>query len=110
LLVHKVCWFYKEIYLIGSKISKRDRFGIYLKTENICLELIELIITASFENKNNKLSPLKLARIKTENLKRFIRLMHELDIINNQKYIHFESELQEISKMLNGWIKYSINN
>ena len=105
-LVHKICEFYKNVYLLSAQISKRDRFGIYSKIENICLEILNLILIASFEEKTKKIIPLNTARIKTEVLKRFFRIAHELNIINRKKYIEFEYALQEISKMTNGWIKY----
>lgn len=105
-MVHKVCEFYKKIYSVSPRIPKRDRFGIYLKIENICLEIIDLIITASLEIKINKLLILNSARIKIEVLKRLIRIAYELGIVENRKYIDFESDLQEISKMTNGWIRY----
>lgn len=105
-MVHKVFDFYEKIYLISSKIPKKDRFGIWLKIENICLEIIDYIIAASFENKTAKFPLLNSVRIKTEVLKRFIRTANELNIIENKKYLIFEAELQEISRMVNGWIKY----
>ena len=104
--MHKICEFYKKIYSISSKIPKRDRFGIYLKIENICLEIIDLVITASLEIKSNKLPILNSSRIKIEVLKRLIRIVYELNIVENKKYINLELDLQEISKMTNGWIKY----
>ena len=105
-LVHKTCELYKKIYLLSPKIPKKDRFGIYLKIENITLKIITLIINASLEVKDNKLLLLNSTRIKIEILKRMIRLMYELNIIENKKYIQLESDLQEISKMTNGWIKF----
>ncbi len=90
----------------GFRISKRNRFGIYSKIENVCLNVLQLILTASFEIRNNKLLILNSARIKIEILKRLVRLMNELQIVSNKNYIEFESDLQEISKMTNGWIKY----
>ena len=98
--------FYKKIYLISPKIPKKDRFGIYLKIENVCLEIIPLIVTAALESKNNKLLILNSTRIKIEVLKRLIRITNELNIIEKKKYIDLESDLQEISKMIAGWIKY----
>jgi len=92
--------------LISPKIPKKDRFGIHLKIENICLEIISLIITAALESKINKLPILNSTRIKIEILKRLIRITHELNIIEKKKYIDLESDLQEISKMVAGWIKY----
>ena len=102
--------FYKKLYLISQKIPKKDRYGIYLKIEKICLEIIDLTIIAALERKNNKLSGLNSLRIKIEVLKKFIRLIRELDIINNQKYFDLESDLQEMSEMTNGWIKYLKSN
>ena len=91
---------------MSSKLSKRDKLGIYSKIENICLETIQLVITASLESKTPKTATLNSARIKIELLKKLIRISNELDIIPNNKYIELESDLQEISKMTNGWIKY----
>jgi len=105
-LVHKICEFYKKIYLISPKIPKKDRFGIYLKIENLCLEIMDLVIAASLETKNNKPPILNSTRIKIEVLKRLIRTTNELNIIENKSYINLELDLQEISKMTNGWIKY----
>ena len=105
-LVHKTCELYKKIYLLSPKLPKKDRFGIFLKIENVCLETIDLIIKASLETKINKFPILNSARIKIEILKRLFRIIFELGIIENKKYIDLELDLQEISKMTNGWIKY----
>ena len=105
-LVHKFFEFYRKIYLLSPRIPKKDRFGVYLKIENNCLETLELLISASLEIKERKFSKLNSARIKIEIIKRLIRLIYELDIIERKKYINLEKELQEISKMVNGWIKY----
>jgi len=104
---HKISEFYKKVYLLGSQIpNKRDRFGIYLKAETTCLDLLTLLIGAAFENRNSKSALLSSARIKTETLKRLFRIMEELKVILHEKYIELESDLQEISKMVNGWIRY----
>jgi len=92
--------------LLSPKIPKKDRFGIYLKIENVCLEIVSLTISAAFESKNNKLPILNSTRIRIELLKRLIRIIRELNIIENKKYIDLELDLQEISKMTAGWIKY----
>jgi hypothetical protein len=104
--VHKFCELYKNFYLLSSKISKRDKFGIWSKIENICLDAINLSIAAALEPSTNKLPLLNSIRIKIEILKRLIRICKELNIVNDKNYINIESNLQEISKMANGWIKY----
>lgn len=95
------------IYKLSSQIPKRDRFGIWLRIENVCLEISENIISASYSPKPEKLRFLVPARLNTEILKRLIRTTRELNIITEEMYLKLESELQEISKMISGWIKYS---
>jgi len=104
--LHKIVELYKQIYWLSPKIPKKDKFGIWLKIENIILDLISLIIAASLEFRTNKLPILNSARIKIETLKRLIRISYELNIINDKIYVIIELDLQEISKMATGWIKY----
>ncbi len=105
-LIHKLDEFYRTLYLLSRQISKQDRFGIYSKIESVFLEILELVITAALENKQNKGPILNSARVKIEVLKRLVRISCELKIIEYKKYISLESDLQEISKMVNGWIRY----
>lgn len=67
---------------------------------------MDLLISASLETKSNKSRVLSNARTKVEIIKRLIRLTNDLKIVDTKKYIDIESELQEISRMINGWIKY----
>lgn len=97
---------YKVIYWLADKIPKRDRFGIWIRIENICLEIFEKVTTAAFTPRPEKIKPLADARTKIEILKRLVRLTRELDIIEDKHYLDLEGRLQEISKMLAGWLKY----
>ena len=105
-IIHKVKDFYKDFYRLGDKISKRDKFSIYLKTELIIIELLHNLIDTAFKQREYKKSILENQRVNVEILKQLIRLMNELDIIESNPYIYLESKLQEISKMITGWIKY----
>ena len=105
-LIHKVCELYKKFYILSSRSSKRDKLGIYLRIENICLDVFHNVVTAAFSSKESKLQAINSAKIKIEILKRLLRVANELDIVQKNKYIELEIDLQEISKMANGWIKY----
>lgn len=69
------------------------------------LELLELIIRAGDLPKREKLPLLKQASLKVDVLKILFRLLRDLKIIDNKKYLMLEEFLQEIGKMLGGWIK-----
>ena len=98
--------FHQTIYVLAEQVSKRDRFGIHLRVENLCLHCLELSITASFEERAEKIKTLKTLRVRIEVLKRLIRHEYELKIFDNRAYLRMEKQLQELSKMTNGWIKY----
>ena len=105
-IVHKITKFYKDLYILGGKISKRDKFGIYLKVENISVDLITIAIDAALNQRDSKKPLLHKLRIKIETLKQLIRAMNELRIVEDRSYIILETQLQEISRMAAGWIKY----
>lgn len=105
-IVHKIALLYKDIYLLGKKLPKRNKFGIHARIESVCLELLILSIKAAFKEKQNKKSVLEKLRIEIEVLKHLIRLCREIKIIDNKNYISLQEKIQEISKMTNGWLKY----
>ncbi len=108
--MHKVCEFYKKLYLLSTKIPKRHRFGIFQKVESICLDILVFSNAAALETRANKPAFLNSCRIKTETLKKLIRVAYELNIIDQKRYFDLELDLEEISKMANGWLKYSKEN
>jgi len=83
-----------------------DRFGIYLRIENIVIECLELAIAAALTEKDKKDILVEKLKIQIEISKKLIRLMWESKIITDKKYLLFEQKLQQISKMASGWLKY----
>lgn len=94
---------------MGKRAPKRDHFGLFLKIEHACLETLELAITAALENRENKSAVLKLLKIKIEVIKHLVRTTLELNMIENKKYLNLAGQLQEISRMTNGWLRYLKN-
>lgn len=97
---------YKEIYVLGAKIPKRDKFGIYLKIEQSCLESLRYAIRATYSTKDRKILLLPELKVEIETTKHLIRLLHELNVIEQPKYLQLQTSLQEISRMTTGWQKY----
>ena len=98
---------YAYVYLIGNKLPKRDKLGLHSYVEKEFLKTFSFIISASLESKSEKIILLKQARIQIETLKQLIRTEYEIKIISEKIYLTIELKLQEISKMINGWLKYS---
>jgi len=98
---------YAYIYLIGNKLPKRDKLGFHSYIEKEFLKTFSLLINASLEIKSEKIILLKQTRIQIEIIKQLIRTEYELKIISEKIYLTIELKLQEISKMTNGWLKYT---
>ena len=109
-IFHAVKKIYAIIYTTGDTLSKRDKLGVHRHIEKSCLLLFDEIIEAALSPKTRKLEHLEKTRMLIEKLKHLTRLEYELKIISEKLYIQTQSELVEISKMTNGWIKYLAQN
>ncbi len=100
--------FYKEIYQLRNCLPKQDRYTVWQKVENMTLEVLEEILIAISLPQNRKGNILEEASKKLNILRVFIRLSKDVKAIDNKKYILLQEELDEIGRMLGGWMR-SIN-
>ncbi len=98
---------YKDFYLHRRHIAKQDKYTIWQRAETLVLELVEGILWASQLSKKEKGQVLDRVSIKLNLLRVFLRLMKDLKILDTKKYISFEKPVDEIGRMLGGWIKSS---
>lgn len=96
---------YKTFYGFRASVQKQDRYTIWQRCENAILEILESILAASEAYKAEKVPLLQRASVKLNSLRIFLRLMKELRTIDNKKYVAFQEPVDEIGRMLGGWIK-----
>jgi len=89
---------------------KHEKYSLGEKLETAILESIELVITGNSQPKNFKEPFLLKAGAKTEILKLLFRLAFDCGFISQKQYLKLEEDLQEIGRMLGGWIKYVRSN
>lgn len=104
-ILQKTYDLYKLFYQYSLNFPKKDRFGIGQRCENQIMDLIEAIIRASKARRESKQALLYDISTQLDTLKIFIRLMKELSILDIKKYTQIQQYIQEIGKMLGGWIK-----
>jgi len=102
-IVQKIYDFYKLFYWQIDHLPKKSREVLTRKIEQLILELLELASIAGFSS--SKLQYLNRVSIKLDLMKVLVRMLYELKTINQPKYIELEKQLQEIGRMLGGWIK-----
>lgn len=96
---------YKLIHLYRVSIPKADRYTLWKRTEDTCIELLELVITASQQSRQQKLSFLVKASTKLNLLRIFVRLAKDTKAIDHKKYLALQTLMDEIGRMLGGWLK-----
>ena len=98
---------YKVFYSYRDGITKQDRHSIWQRCESIILDILEGILLASQTYKSEKVPILEKVSLKLNFLRVFLRLMKEVRVIDNKKYTALEGLVDEIGRMLGGWIKSS---
>lgn len=96
---------YKTFYEGRLNVSKQDRYTIWQRSENCILDVLEAILLASQSGKTEKLPILETASVKLNILRVLIRLTKDVKAIDNKTYLSLETNIDEIGRMLGGWIR-----
>jgi len=75
------------------------------KCENITLEILEIMILANSKSDSQKTPFLKDVDIKLKVLQTIVRICHDVQAIDQKKYLILQESIQEIGRMLGGWLK-----
>ena len=84
-------------------IPKDARYTLGIKIDNIFIEIIEFVFTASYVRKEYKLPYLQKTISKLDLLKFLLQILWEIKALDNKKYIVISEKLNEIGRMLGGW-------
>jgi len=98
---------YKTLHEYRKIIPKKDRFTVFERCEHAMLDVLETILLASSQKKEEKILTLERASLKLNMLRVFVRLLKDIKVIDTKKYITLENMIDEIGRMLGGWIRSS---
>lgn len=96
---------YKISHLLRKSMPKQDRFTIWQRYENTILDIMDYILLAAQLPKVKKLPELEKINFRLNFLRVLLRLAKEINTIDNKKYTQMEAILNEIGRMLGGWLK-----
>ena len=88
-----------------EKFPKSQKFLLADRIENLLLDILELLIEASYSRKKDR--PLEAANIKLEKVRYLIRLAKDMQLLNLKSYENSARMLHEIGTSVGGWLKYS---
>ncbi len=105
-LFHKIYDLYKLVHSYYPRIPKAQRYTLWNKCENTTLALLEALIETSHKVGEHRLLALHTISHRLDLLKVLIRLAKDTRTIDNTQYLTLQALLQEIGKMIGGWIKF----
>jgi len=95
----------KQVYIYVPKFPKREQYILGQRIENLVLDFLSLIVEAN--ERKEKLEILKKASVVLNKLRVFVRLAKDLKFLSFGQYETLSKMIDEIGKMLGGWIKHS---
>ena len=96
---------YRSFYALRLSVPKQDRYALWQRCENCMLDFLESILLASQTARSDKLPLLEQGSAKLNLLRVFIRLAKDVKAIQMKHYVALEERVDEIGRMLGGWIK-----
>lgn len=96
---------YKDITQINQSLTKRWLYSLGVSLENSVLDCMESLIMAKNAPKPLKAGYMIKASGKLEVTRLKLRLFIELKLANETKVLQIQAKLEEIGRMLGGWLK-----
>lgn len=100
--------FYNQLTQAINNFPKTKRYTLGQKIDNITLDIFELLFEIPFSK--NKISTLQQISIKIDLLKVLLRSAKDNQSITDKRYLELQTVLQEIGKMLGGWMRSTKQN
>jgi hypothetical protein len=95
--------FLNWLLLTTEKFPKKARFTLSDRLNNLALDVVEGLIEARYNQA--KVPHLRAANLKLEKIRILLRLSYEQRYLSHQAYKHASYAINEIGKMLGGWMK-----
>lgn len=90
-------------------MAKTSRYTLGQKIDDLFIEATELIFLASHLPKEQKTPYLQKASAKLDILKLFLQVSWEIKAIDNGKYAMLSEPLEEVCRMLGGWLRQTMS-
>lgn len=107
-IIEKTYGSYKQLAILNTKLEKAHRFVLGASAEQSVLALLELLFIASYAPKAQKAAYLLKAQAALDTLRLKLRLYLELKLANETKIFQLQADLQEVGRMLGGWLKSNL--
>jgi hypothetical protein len=89
----------------ATKFPRAHRFGLGERITRLALDLQETLIAAGLRRGPERLGLLRQADTQLAQIRQFLRLCKDLQLLSISQYEHAAAMLVEIGRLLGGWLK-----
>jgi len=95
------------LYLVPEleKFPKSQKFLLADRIQTKTLEVLEYLIEGYYRPHPEKIEPLRKVNLELEKLRYLVRLSHDLRLFSHQKYGVISEKVNEVGRIVGGWIK-----
>ncbi len=104
-IIHKTYELYRELHELQNTIPKMERFTLWVRCEDTTLKILEGLIRVGYLPQETRASKLVTVSAEIDMLRVFLRLCVDVKAITQKKSLPLQEKLDEIGRMLGGWIK-----
>jgi hypothetical protein len=104
-IIHKTYELYRELHELQRTIPKIERFTLWMRCEDTVLKVLEGLIRAGHLSQDVRATQLVTVSAEIDMLRVFLRLSVDIKAITQKKSLPLQEQLDEIGRMLGGWIK-----
>ena len=88
------------------KFPREQRFVVAERLQTTAMDFMECLYLAT--DKTQQVSALKQADVKLKQLRFYLRLSHDLKLLDTRRYEHASRLLEEIGRLLGAWCKLTV--
>lgn len=104
-IIHKTYDLYRALHELERTIPKMERFTVWQRSQNLCLDILQGLLSIGYQAPERRADGLLRIAPLVDMLRVFLRLSFDVKAVNQKKYIALQEALDEIGRMLGGWIK-----
>ena len=104
-IVHKTYELYRTLHSYQRGITKTQRYTLWQKCENTAITVLEGLIHTGYLPQDRRATQLNRTSVHVDMLRVYLRLALDIKIINQKKFVVLQEQIDEIGRMLGGWIK-----
>jgi hypothetical protein len=104
-IITKTYELYRALHDLKKGIPKMERYSLWSRVEATALQMLEGFVHAGYLPCEQRAQKLTRLAAEVDMLRMFIRLAVDIKVLPLKKVVPLQERLDEIGRMLGGWIK-----